>query len=276
LRLWNARSAFGLPLSEELALTKAEPPYDAAFYTAAGAAAEASAPRVLPLVFKLAAIRSIVDVGCGDGAWLVAARGLGIEDILGIDGPWIDDAALKVPLANFRRTRLDRPIAVDRRFDLAMSVEVAEHLPPERAPSFVADLTAFAPLVLFSAAIPGQGGADHVNEQWPGYWSRLFAAHGYTHIDALRMPLWNDPAIAWWYKQNLLLYADRTALTANPALAAAAAATPEEPIALVHPLLYEDIPHRVESRMRIGLRRWVRMGPGLVRQSVMRRLRAKG
>ncbi len=151
----------------------------------------------------------------------------GIDDVLGIDGPWVDDAALKIPLANFRRARLDRPVVADRRFDLAISVEVAEHLPPERATSFIADLTAFAPLVLFSAAIPGQGGTDHVNEQWPGYWSRLFAAHGYRPIDVLRVPLWNDLAVAFCTSKTCCFTPIRDALAANPALAMAAAATPD-------------------------------------------------
>jgi hypothetical protein len=246
-------------------LAGAEAPYGDAFYRFLDATSEASARRVLPLLFALAPVASIVDVGCGDGGWLAAARAAGIDDILGLDGPWIDDAALKIPLENFRRARLDEPVAVPRRFDLAVSVEVAEHLPTERAQSFVAELTQLAPLVLFSAAVPGQGGTEHVNEQWPLYWSRLFAARGYRAIDAFRQPLWDDPAVAYWYKQNLLLYADAAALAANPALAGAAAATPAEPIALVHPDLYNAVTRR--ARPRIG--RWLKMAPDVVRRTLV-------
>jgi len=247
----------------------AKPPYSEAFYRALDPTAEASARRILPLLLDLAPVASIVDVGCGDGGWLAAARALGIEDVLGVDGPWIGEAALKIPIANFHRARLDQPLAIARRFDLAVSLEVAEHLPPERAAPFVTELTRLAPLVLFSAAVPAQGGVQHLNEQWPAYWARLFAERGYRAIDALRCRLWDDPAIVYWYKQNLLLYADATALAAHPALAAAAAVTPEEPIALIHPDLYRSLARRAQP----GLGRWLKMAPAVLRRSLARKRR---
>ncbi|MFZ2004285.1 MAG: class I SAM-dependent methyltransferase [Stellaceae bacterium] len=242
-------------------------PYGRAFYRALGETSEKSARRIVPMVLELASLTSVVDIGCGVGSWLAAFRDAGVNDVLGLDGPWVDDAALKIPLANFRRARLDEPLDLKRRFDLAVCVEVAEHLPAARAAGLVAELAELAPLVLFSAAVPGQGGTEHVNEQWPGYWAALFAARGYRAIDTFRKPLWDDPDVAFWYKQNLLLYAGAETLAANPALDRAAAATPEEPIALVHPDLYRMMMRR--ARPRIG--RWLKMAPEVVRRSLGRK-----
>ena len=89
-------------------------------------------------------------------------------------------------------------------------------MPPERGERFVADLVALAPVVLFSAAIPGQGGTDHINEQWQDYWARLFAKHDYVALDFLRLKFWNDSRIEWWYRQNIILYVRRDRVEADP------------------------------------------------------------
>jgi SAM-dependent methyltransferase len=244
----------------------AEPYYDD-FYRFLSTTAEPSARRVFPLLFEFVRPRSIVDVGCGDGGWLAVALASGIDDVLGVEGPWIDEARLKIPLDRFRRARLDEPLAIERRFDLALSLEVAEHLPPQRAPGLVEELTRLAPVVLFSAAIPGQGGVEHKNERWPFYWAQLFARHGYRAVDGLRFRLWEDPEVAYWYKQNLLLFAAAEALAANPALASVAALAPAGPIAVVHPDLFCRTLRL--SRPRLG--RWLKMAPQVLRRSVRRR-----
>jgi SAM-dependent methyltransferase len=242
-------------------------PYDVAFYRALDLTAGTSARRILPLLLDLVPARSIVDAGCGDGSWLAAARDCGVNDILGLDGPWIDASLLRIPADRFRRVQLDRPLALDRRFDLAMSLEVAEHLPSPCAAGFVGELVRLAPVVLFSAAIPGQGGPHHVNEQWPEYWAALFGVHGYRAIDALRWRVWGDPEITYWYKQNMLLFAAPAALAAYPALADAAAVSTGAPLALVHPEVYG----RAQKAARPGFRRWLAMGPQALRQSMQRR-----
>ena len=120
---------------------------------------------------------------------------------------------------------LEQPLAVDRRFNLAICLEVGEHLPPERAPGFVADLTSLAPVVLFSAAVPGQGGTHHVNEQWSEYWVALFEAEGWVCRDAVRPWIRSNEDVAWWYRQNLYLAISPTvdaAYSSFPRLAAGA------------------------------------------------------
>jgi hypothetical protein len=83
---------------------------------------------------------------------------------------------------------------------------VAEHLPPASAPLLVRALTEAAPIVVFSAALPGQGGDGHVNEQLPSYWARLFDDCGYACYSDLRTRIWRNERVEVWYRQNLLCF----------------------------------------------------------------------
>ena len=207
-------------------------PYDDAFFAAVRFGARRSAHAVLPRLLELVPARSLVDVGCGCGTWMRVALDLGVAEVAGVDGEWIDPGELEVPAGTFRQADLARPLDLGGRYDLALSLEVAEHLPEEAAAGFVASLVAAAPVVAFSAAIPDQGGRGHVNEQWPAYWADLFAQHGYEAVDALRPLLWDDDRVEWWYAQNLVIYARPDAL--GPALRE----HPQRrvtPLALVHP-----------------------------------------
>lgn len=208
--------------------------YSRPFYEDIGPGSEASARRILPVVLDLVHPSSAVDVGCGDGSWLQVLSELGIDEVVGVDGPWAL-AGLKIDRASFVPLDLSSPLGLGRRFDLAISLEVAEHLPASGAPRFVKQLTELAPVVLFSAAVPGQGGTGHVNEQWPDHWAELFAAHGYALVDALRQRFWDDPTIEPWYAQNAFVYASEAARTQSPALAAAAEEGPHLPLRVVHP-----------------------------------------
>ena len=208
--------------------------YDTPFYEGIGPGSEASARRVLPAVLDLVQPRSAVDVGCGDGSWLQVLRQLGVHDVVGVDGPWAL-RRLKIDRRTFVPLDLHSPLGLDRRFDLAISLEVAEHLPGEVASRFVQQLTDLAPVVLFSAAVPGQGGTGHVNEQWPDYWASCFAEHRYVMVDAVRPRFWDDPTIEPWYAQNAFLFASAEACAASPALAAAADDGPLLPLRVVHP-----------------------------------------
>jgi hypothetical protein len=166
-------------------------------------AASAILDVVLPMLPRAA---SAADVGCGVGAWLAVLREKGLETLQGFDGFWVEDGQLEIPVEMLKRVDLEQPLDWPVRYDLAISLEVAEHLPPERAPGFVEDLTRLSDYVLFSAAIPRQGGYHHVNERWQGFWANLFATHGYSPADCVRPRFWNDDSIPCWYSQNMLLY----------------------------------------------------------------------
>ena len=174
----------------------------------------------------------MVDVGCGTGTWCAEFLEQGVRTVLGVDGAYVDKSQLMIPPGSFLARDLAAPLRLDRTFDLAISMEVAEHLPPERGASFVDDLTRLAPIVLFSAAIPGQGGTSHVNEQWPSYWDGLFRKRGFRAIDCLRARFWDDPSIDWWYRQNMFLFVREDRLPEFPAPDQSA------PRDIVHPVLY--------------------------------------
>jgi hypothetical protein len=202
------------------------------------------------------------------GTWLDVFRAHGAVEVLGLEGEWVDPEDLVVPAGCFRHHDLTRPVALDRRFDLVISLEVAEHLPASAAETFVESLARLGPLVLFSAAVPFQGGLHHVNERWPEYWAELFDRRGYAVADPLRPRLWNDPQVLVWYAQNALLYVDRAELPDRPALAAAVEATDPRRLAVVHPRLYE----RNSDPEKLSLRTVARVLPTLVRNAVRRRV----
>jgi SAM-dependent methyltransferase len=178
----------------------------------------ASALKILGLLFERFKPRSVLDVGCGLGTWLAAARELGVEDVFGVDGEWLDTARLDVEADEVMRVDLESGIALERHFDLVISLEVAEHLHERAADSFVSSLARHGDVVLFSAAIPFQGGHHHVNEQFPDYWAERFAAHGYRALDFVRPRIWTDKEVLWWLRQNVLVFAHPRALERHPRL----------------------------------------------------------
>ena len=207
-----------------------ETPYDSSYFEGLSPGSASSAAQILPEVVRLIAPQSAVDLGSGTGEWLGELRKLGVTDVIGVDGDWVERAALKIPTAQFKPFDLRNKLVMDRTFDLAISVETAEHLPPERGEGFVADLVALAPVVLFSAAIPGQGGTDHINEQWQDFWAGLFAKHNYVALDCLRLKFWNDSRVEYWYRQNIILYVRRDRVEADPKLQFLASLQPPEVI----------------------------------------------
>lgn len=194
--------------------------YNSHFYRSYSAESEKSAELVLGEIFKHYQPTTMADIGCGIGTWLSAAQKLGVKQVLGVDGDYVKSDELLISRNSFHPQDLSKPVdmSVYGRFDLAISVEVGEHLPESSADVLVDVLTTLSDVVFFSAAIPGQGGTDHINEQWPVWWAERFAAKGYKALDLIRQPLWDDPAVAYYYVQNGLLYVKANKLAELPHL----------------------------------------------------------
>jgi hypothetical protein len=194
----------------------------------------------------------VLDVGCGIGTWLKVARSRG-SDIKGVEGSWLDKSKLQVEPALVEVVDLEKSFRLGRRFDLAISLEVAEHLSESAANHFIESLTAHAPLILFSAAIPYQGGDHHVNEQFLPYWAELFSRFNFRPVDVIRGKIWNEPTILWWLRQNAMLFAEQQLLAHNERLCRAAEASAAHPLSVVHPDVYLH-------RMHIGMQAVGKMG----------------
>jgi len=159
----------------------------------------------LPLIFGDWKPNSLLDVGCGLGTWLKAAVEFGIPDIFGIDGVDIPKDKLLISSDLFQQHNLTLPIDLGRRFDVALCLEVAEHLDEIFAKNIVKILTSHTDVVIFSAAPPWQTGQHHVNCQHPAYWQSLFNEAGFTCFDEVRWRIWNHSEIEPWYRQNIFI-----------------------------------------------------------------------
>lgn len=222
--------------------------YNQQFYENQQQGSIKSAQVVVPMIINLIQPKSVVDVGCGVGSWLSVFADCGVDDYLGLDGEYVDEEMLLIPQVKYQSCDVKQSINLNREFDLAISLEVAEHLPANKAEDFVKSLTGLAPVVMFSAAIPYQGGTGHVNEQWPEYWQNYFHKYGYVLFDAIRAKIWNDAAVEPWYRQNIFLYLREDCIDRYPQVKKEVEGKQSLPLALVHPETYlYNIANKLDS-----------------------------
>ncbi len=152
-------------------------------------------------------IKSVLDIGCGTGVWLESLHEVGVDNVIGVDGEWLlsDKFLLDKQILHIHDLR--KPLALNRKFDLVISLEVAEHIEKSCSDIYINNLISHSELILFSCAIPFQGGTNHINEQWPDYWIKKFYEHDYLCIDFLRQKFWNNENIRWFYSQNIMVFA---------------------------------------------------------------------
>jgi len=239
-----------------------------------------AAREVVPNLLELVGPQTVVDVGCGDGTWLSVFAEHDVNEYLGIDGDWIDRDLLQIPEEKFQSADLTKPISFDRTYDLAVSLEVGEHLPPTAADTFVDTLTSLSPVVLFSAAVPHQEGTHHVNEQWQKYWAERFQNRGYAAVNTLRRRLWTNDRVHDFYRQNIVLYIEEDALEQLD-IPRDDVIRDLEQLSVVHPDLFERKMARFKKARRlvpgtISLRDVLRGLPQLIYHTIKRRVTSEG
>lgn len=164
-----------------------------------------SARQIVPLFLTYFKVKTVLDIGCGLGTWLKIFEENGC-DIFGIDGDYVEIKDLVIDKNKFKPYDLNASYNLEKKFDLLISLEVAEHILPENAKKFIDSMCIHSDIILFSAAIPGQEGTSHYNEQYNEYWIDLFSQNGYQCIDFFRHKIWNNDKICWWYRQNILIF----------------------------------------------------------------------
>ena len=231
-------------------------PYNTEFFESIDSGSHSSALKIVPLVLNAFSkqIHTVIDVGAGSGAWTKTFLDEGLS-VTSVDGAYAREQYERVrnayPNHVFVASDLSHSILPERapRFDLAVCLEVAEHLPEGRAAGFVKDLCGLADAVLFSAAIPYQGGTEHINEQWMAYWAKLFREHHFQSCDFLRTEIWNDVDVEWWYKQNIVLYLNEAG-THRLRSCRKNLVTVTAPISIVHPEAYLWANHTEQRRQK--------------------------
>jgi cyclopropane fatty-acyl-phospholipid synthase-like methyltransferase len=162
-----------------------------------------AATYIVPELINLLRPKSVIDLGCGIGSWLKVFIDNGVNDVLGVDYPGIDRKLLYVEEKLIIEHDLEHDLLLNKKFDLAICVEVVEHLKEMSSDVIVETLTKLSNNILFSAAIPFQGGDNHINEKWFEFWFEKFEKQGFVIYDLFRDKHWNNSDIEWWYKQNL-------------------------------------------------------------------------
>jgi hypothetical protein len=180
--------------------------YSIDFYSDLEKSSSTSAKVLVPILIKKFHPISVIDFGCGGGSFVRQFLSNGVQDVTGVEGEWILNVKHLATEDWLRVYDLKKPIKLERKFDMAVCLEVAEHLPFEFSRTLIETLVAASDRIAFSAAIPGQSGTDHINLQFPDYWAHLFEEHGYFLEWDPRPSIWHTRGVAPWYQQNLLIY----------------------------------------------------------------------
>lgn len=208
---------------------------------------------------------SLLDVGCGAGAWCKVWSDCGVANVTGTDGAYVDVDHLLMPKDRFVARDLSKPFDLGSRFDLVTSLEVAEHISRDSADTFVDNLAKHGDVVMFSAATPGQGGEFHVNEQPLAYWRKKFRDRGYRCFDFVRPAIAGDDAVEPWYRYNTLVYANGRGVERLPQEVLATELKDGAEIPEVSPLMWRvrrviirHIPKAVSDRLVKAKHAWIR------------------
>lgn len=179
-------------------------PYDSEFFDNLLQTSATSAPFIAKYIYNNFEPKTVVDIGCGTGEILKALTSLCDIECLGIEGPWINDCQER--FENIQLANLNEFLPLEKKFDVAICLEVAEHLEERFASTLISTLTESSNIILFSAAIPGQSGTEHINLKYPDYWARHFWEKGFALYLDPRKEFFRNLQLAPWYQQNTLVF----------------------------------------------------------------------
>jgi SAM-dependent methyltransferase len=246
-------------------------PYNSNFYHSYIGESEASAATVVPKILEVFKPRSVIDIGCGVGTWLKVFKDHGVERLRGLDGSYVKEVDFRIDWSSFRQADLENPSRPEgESFEIATCLEVAEHITPTRADAFVEFLAGCADVIVFSAAIPHQGGTDHRNEQWQSFWAAKFMKHDFYASDYLRRLVWGSPQCAYYYQQNLVLYVQKDSPWIEKLSQAQWQRDPEncQILDVIHPAKWIQ----AHDDRQLGLRRITRALPNAIKMAGERKL----
>lgn len=212
--------------------------YDTKYFKNRQEGSARSAELVIPVIKSLLTTSSVLEVGCGTGSWLRVWKANGLSDVHGVDGEWVNKEQLEIDVDEFTSHDLTKPLDLKKKFDLVSSLEVAEHIEEKYADIFIESLIRHSETVLFSAAIPYQGGTDHFNEQWLDYWQAKFSDRGYTLLDPFRHILWNMNEVKIHYRQNTVLFVQNEKIKDSNFFATELEHSKRSLISVVHPKMF--------------------------------------
>ncbi len=154
---------------------------------------------------------------------------------MGYDGPFVNQEDLLISKEDFFVCDLEKEFKSEVKYDIVTCLEVAEHLRPEAADQFINSLCQTGDFILFSAAVPGQEGTLHFNEQYPDYWIKLFHKNNFKPYDCLREKIWNNKSVSSWYRQNILIFIRNSEINKYPLIPK----NKNGAHTLIHPELFE-------------------------------------
>lgn len=227
--------------------------YNKNFYDSQRDGSYQSAQMIIPIVLEYISPKNVIDVGCGLGTWLKIFKEKGI-DIMGIDGDYVSEDLRLIDNKEFISMDLRRKFEINKKFDLVMTLEVVEHLPPERGEGFIQDIIKLGDVVLFSAAVPYQGGEEHINEKRLSEWEKIFKKFNYIMIDCIRSRIWNETRIEPWYKQNIVFFVRRESIEKHKKFLIWSQKELNLITDIIHPDLFEKTVRNLRKRKLDGVK----------------------
>lgn len=167
-----------------------------------------SAKRIYEVISPyLPKINSVVDIGCGMAAFSKVFQESGVEKVTLIDHPNFKASNCLVKQEfQFIPCNLDKEIPENLSADLLICTEVLEHITKKRSLQVLDFITSCSDIIIFSAAIPRQGGLGHINEQRHEFWIKEFKKREFDYADLFKTKIINDESIFYWLRQNIFIF----------------------------------------------------------------------